>query len=219
MNLDQFSEKKSKIVSNLWEFPSRTVQNKSYIVRQYEDGSYDCKDNEGNVCFGDVQTKKAETGRCRHVSGVLKAIGDPVPMEETKIQGRIEEAVKKVERPHVTKTHFDEDKLVSRRMACTSLEAWRDALFQETLNEKQGAVLKYIMKNPGSTDKEIAEGMGWPINTITNRRGELVPLLVHQIGVKKNDTGKNAMTWEATKLALEMEDEQNGNRQKTAKEI
>ncbi len=204
MNLDEFS-KEPKVVVDCWEFPSRSVQGKTYIVSQHEDGSFDCKDNQGNVCFGDVQTKKAGTGRCRHVGGVLKAIGDEVPKEESKTRERIEKAVKQVERPTITYTHFDEDKLVSRKMACTSLEAWHDALFQKTLGDKQGAVLKYIMKNPGETDKEIAEGMGWPINTITPRRGELYPILIQQKGVKENDTGKNAMTWEATKLALEWE--------------
>lgn len=208
MNLDQFSETKKPKVIDSWRFRSKSsflTTGKIYTVRQYDDGSFDCKDNNGNICFGDVQTKKAETGRCRHISGVLKAIGDPVPKEESKIQERIEKAVKQVERPHRTDTRFDEDELKQRRIACTSLEAWHDALFQETLGERQGEVLRYIMKNPGSTDMEIAAGLGWPINTVTPRRGELYPILVRQAGVKENKTGKRAMTWEATNLALEME--------------
>ena len=53
---------------------------------------------------------------------------------------------------------------------------------------------------------EIASGLRWPINTLTPRRGELVPYLVEHDGYKDNPgTDKMAMTWKATKLATDWE--------------
>lgn len=207
MTLEDYDSNIPHEVVDVWGFPSRTVPGKEYVVSQYADNSFNCKDREGNPCFGDIQAAKAGNGRCRHVAGVLKALGDPVPREEAKIQDRINKAVKLVKAPIRTTTKLDIDGLKKRRMAATSLAVWHDALFQEELGSKQGIVLRYIMDHPRQTDKEIAAGIGWPINTITPRRGELEGTLIQQDSVKKNEgTNKTAMTWKATSLAMEMDE-------------
>jgi len=95
-------------------------------------------------------------------------------------------------------------KITGHKMQMTSLAAYHDWLFQEELGDKQSKVLKYIMDHPGSTDMEIASGLCWPINTVTPRRGELIPHLVEHNGYKNNKgTRKKAMTWKATQLATE----------------
>jgi hypothetical protein len=203
MTLEDFDSKPSTVPP--WVFPSRTLEKKTYTVTQRTDGSYDCYDNDGNMCWGDIAAKKAGSGRCRHVAGVLKALGDPVPKEEAKIQERIEKAVKMVKAPIRTTTKIDPEGLKRRKMAATSLAVWHDALFQDELGAKQGKVLRYIMDHPESTDREIANGLKWPINTVTPRRGELEGMLIEQVGVKKSeDTNRPAMTWRATKFAMEM---------------
>lgn len=55
-------------------------------------------------------------------------------------------------------------------MRDTSLEAYRQL---NNLSDKQQTVLVYIHGHPDTTDKEIAKGLGWTINRVTPRRGEL----------------------------------------------
>ena len=44
------------------------------------------------------------------------------------------------------------------------------------LNDKQKSVLIYVHGHPDCSDKDIAEGLGWTINRVTPRRGELEDL-------------------------------------------
>lgn len=75
----------------------------------------------------------------------------------------------------------------------TSLSALRE--MKHVLGARQKAV--YQMLEAGKmTDKQIAETLGWPINEITPRRGELVKMgLVRKAGVIKQD-GRSAILWE-----------------------
>ena len=55
----------------------------------------------------------------------------------------------------------------------TQLESWD--LMRPKLGEKQAAVLAEFRKaDAGLADFELAERLNWPINCVTNRRGELV---------------------------------------------
>ena len=54
----------------------------------------------------------------------------------------------------------------------TSLEAYR-LLTREMLGERQRLVFKALEVMGMASDKELAFALGWPINTITPRRGEL----------------------------------------------
>jgi hypothetical protein len=55
-------------------------------------------------------------------------------------------------------------------MRDTSLQAYREL---QNLSGKQQTVLVFIHGHPDCTDKEISEGLGWTINRVTPRRGEL----------------------------------------------
>lgn len=59
-------------------------------------------------------------------------------------------------------------------VAQTSLMTYLSNL--RTLGYRQQIVLKVISTKVGICDQEIAKELGWPINTITNRRGELVDM-------------------------------------------
>lgn len=56
----------------------------------------------------------------------------------------------------------------------TSLQAYEEA--KQTLSAKQQAVYDYIAINGEVCDQDIAAGLGWPINRVTPRRGELLKL-------------------------------------------
>lgn len=53
----------------------------------------------------------------------------------------------------------------------TSLFAWHE--IQPRISASQQSVLDVIRENPGVTDKDIAKMLGWEINRVTPRRGEL----------------------------------------------
>ena len=57
-------------------------------------------------------------------------------------------------------------------MRQTSLFAWRE--LQPRIGKSQGAVLVTISFLGKCTDKNIAASLGWSINRVTPRRGELV---------------------------------------------
>ncbi len=66
---------------------------------------------------------------------------------------------------------------------------------QHVLGARQKAVYEVLEKGR-MTDKQIAERLGWAINEITPRRGELVKMgLVRKAGVTKQD-GRSAILWE-----------------------
>lgn len=65
------------------------------------------------------------------------------------------------------------------------------------LPEKRASVYEIIKNHPHVTDKEIAQLLGWEINRVTGRRGELVrDGLVEQCG-KRFVEGKPNAEWRA----------------------
>jgi DNA-binding MarR family transcriptional regulator len=77
-------------------------------------------------------------------------------------------------------------------MRDTSKQAY---LQLQDLSDKQQTVLVYIHGHPDCTDKEIAEGLGWAINRVTPRRGELEKLTAIKSTGYKMQQGRSAHTW------------------------
>ena len=80
----------------------------------------------------------------------------------------------------------------------TSLPAYKEVL--KNLGDKQRIVCESIRalceKSSMCTDRQIADNLGWPINRVTNRRGELVDAgLVIDAGVFPNDDGRKVHFW------------------------
>lgn len=85
----------------------------------------------------------------------------------------------------------------------TSLMAYLDGL--KTLGQKQQSVLKVVSRYVGICDQEIAKELGWPINTITNRRGELVEkgLIEEAYEGKYGPTNRTVKFWKIKERKLE----------------
>jgi len=67
---------------------------------------------------------------------------------------------------------------------------------QAVLSDRQAAVLAAIKRLGECSDQDIARALGWGINRITGRRGELVTLgHVEEAGRKVNEFGRPVMTW------------------------
>ena len=78
-------------------------------------------------------------------------------------------------------------------IANTSREAYKSL---KDLGDKQRVVYEAIKVLGRATDLEVANYLGKPINTITNRRGELLKYdMVAQSGHKTNPSGNKAMAW------------------------
>lgn len=83
-------------------------------------------------------------------------------------------------------------------MRQTSLDSYFALLWDGTLGERQSLVLYYIVNHPGSTDREIAEELGFKDpNSIRPRRKELLDKgLIENCGIKKcSVTGRAALAW------------------------
>lgn len=67
---------------------------------------------------------------------------------------------------------------------------------QDKLTEKQ-KVVRWAFRSQGNkTNAEMSEFLGWPINTITPRTGELVKLgHVEAKCIKIGPTGRRAIVW------------------------
>ena len=67
----------------------------------------------------------------------------------------------------------------------TSLDAWADV--RSRLGDRQESVMTALeIAEQPLCDVELSERLGWPINRVTPRRGELVDLgLVEDAGVEK----------------------------------
>ena len=78
----------------------------------------------------------------------------------------------------------------------TSIEAYR-ALTKEALGERQKLVFKALEMMGRASDKELSFALGWPINTITPRRGELEEMgLIECVGEQLDlNTERHEMTW------------------------
>ncbi len=76
-------------------------------------------------------------------------------------------------------------------MQPTSLDAWKS--IKDDLGPKRKIVLEALTRLGEASDKQLAQALGWTINRITPRRGELVQIgLVdfsrEQVDVKTNRT-------------------------------
>lgn len=79
----------------------------------------------------------------------------------------------------------------------TSREAYES--IKPQLGQKQERLLNVLQQYGPCTDKGLSALLGWPINTITPRRGELVSLqLVRDCGHITRD-GRQATMWQTTK--------------------
>jgi len=78
----------------------------------------------------------------------------------------------------------------------TSLDAYR-ALTKEALGERQKFVFKALETMGRASDKELSFALGWPINTITPRRGELEEMgLIECSGEQLDEkTERHEMIW------------------------
>jgi len=83
-----------------------------------------------------------------------------------------------------------------RGVQSTSLEAYR-LLTREMLGERQRLVFKALEVMGMASDKELAFALGWPINTITPRRGELEEMgLVDYAGEQfDSKTQRSEIVW------------------------
>ncbi len=69
---------------------------------------------------------------------------------------------------------------------------------QDKISKKQKEVLRSLEAGP-KTNEEIAQWLGWPINTVTPRTGELVKKgLVIEHSRKIGKTGRWAIRWSLT---------------------
>ena len=81
-------------------------------------------------------------------------------------------------------------------MKDTSLEAFHEIVESGTRELSRSKVYEVIAKNSPICDQEIADKLGWGVNRITPRRGELCSLgLVYDAGYAKNASGRNVHVW------------------------
>jgi len=81
----------------------------------------------------------------------------------------------------------------------TSLEAWEEVRYN--LGEKQKLVYEALKFLRTANDKMIAKRLNWPINCITNRRGELVRRRLVGVSFVGPDlfSGRNTIYWKVVK--------------------
>jgi len=86
--------------------------------------------------------------------------------------------------------------LKRKGIRATSLEAYR-ALTKEALGLRQKLVLKALEAMGRASDKELSFALGWPINTITPRRGELEDMgLIECVGEQfDSKTQRHEIVW------------------------
>lgn len=83
----------------------------------------------------------------------------------------------------------------------TSLMAYVEATQEPVLGKRQKLILDCIRANWDRTDLEIATILNLPINCVTPRRGELEAKgLVYSAGLK-NQNGRPAHKWRASRYA------------------
>jgi hypothetical protein len=89
----------------------------------------------------------------------------------------------------------------------SSIETYHQIRDEGLLGTDQDKVYKYILANPDSTDREIADGFGCIPNRVRPRRKELVNMNLVQMHAKRvcEITGRKAYSWRITlKPDLEM---------------
>lgn len=84
-------------------------------------------------------------------------------------------------------------------MQQTSIQAWESV--RDSLGEKQMNVYKVLKYLKQANDKMIAKQLNWPINCVTNRRGELVIKKLVGVSFVGPDlyTGRNTIYWKCVK--------------------
>lgn len=79
-------------------------------------------------------------------------------------------------------------------IAQTSLDAYIG--IRDTLNARQAVILSFIRHNGEVCNLDIAEGLDWPINSVTPRVLELRNMfLIESAGRRLSKTGKAAFFW------------------------
>lgn len=80
----------------------------------------------------------------------------------------------------------------------TSIDAYF-TLTDKQIGDRQRLVLKAITDLGPVSDKQIATVLGWPINTVTPRRGELVEMgrVRYDSEETDKDTNRRVMLWRA----------------------
>lgn len=82
-------------------------------------------------------------------------------------------------------------------MRDTSLLAYEE--LRPVLNYRQQQVLKIIQNYPNISDLEISQLLGWPINSVTPRRGELEKLNLIKSNGKTRIEGRLRHVWKEKK--------------------
>jgi len=82
----------------------------------------------------------------------------------------------------------------------TSYQAYRNDVLP-SIGEHQQKVLEIIRQEDYLSDKEIAQRLGWTINSVTGRRNELEQKgLIFDAGTKQDErTGRRVHIWTAVK--------------------
>ena len=76
----------------------------------------------------------------------------------------------------------------------TSSKAYQEV--RNGLGGKQQMVLDYISEHIEVCDQQIAAGLGWPINRVTPRRGELLEMReIVDLGVRPGPSGRGVHFW------------------------
>lgn len=83
----------------------------------------------------------------------------------------------------------------------TSLFAYMNEI-KPTLGERQKVIYNALRSRLNFTNTELADYLGFPINTVTPRVGELRKLgLVRNAGIRKcKVTGRNVISWEVGRI-------------------
>lgn len=90
-------------------------------------------------------------------------------------------------------------------MRQTSLLAYAEA--KKSLGNNQKIVLEAIQELAPCNDKQIAEHLGWPINSVTPRRGELFKKdRIVEAYIAKDFTGRSCTYWKPTVTEREVGD-------------
>lgn len=88
-----------------------------------------------------------------------------------------------------------------RGVAPTSLEAYDSLDLRPAQAEVLGAIVDLWDGKMGPSDAEIAEALGWTINRIPGRRGELQEVgLIAQGGRKLNAGGRKVCWWRPVEI-------------------
>ena len=82
-------------------------------------------------------------------------------------------------------------------MQPTSLDAWKS--IKDDLGPKRKTVLEALTKLGEASDKQLAQALGWAINRITPRRGELVQIGLVDFSREQVDvrTNRTEIVWRA----------------------